>query len=71
MMFESSCAQVHYRLDPAKAVELYSTVGMDFEAKIIQPQVRAAVRKATSSRDAKALYTSEREQARDQCRSTV
>lgn len=55
---------VHYRLDPAKAVELYTTVGTDFEAKIIQPQVRAAVRKATSSRDAKALYTSEREQVK-------
>lgn len=55
---------VHYRLDPAKAVELYKTVGMDFEETIIKPQVRAAVRKATSSRDAKALYTSEREQVK-------
>jgi len=55
---------VQYRLDAAKVVDLYKTVGADFEKKIIQPQVRAAVRKATSERDAKALYTSEREKVR-------
>lgn len=55
---------VLFRVDPAKVVELYSTVGDDFVKKIIQPQVRAAVRSATAQRDAKALYTSEREQVK-------
>lgn len=55
---------VQFRLDPAKVLELYKTVGTDFAEVIIAPQVRAAVRSATASRDAKALYTSEREQIR-------
>lgn len=55
---------VQFRVDPEKVVELYKTVGVDFVEVIIAPQVRAAVRSATASRDAKALYTSDREQIR-------
>lgn len=57
---------VQYRVLPDKVVELYSTVG-DEEAvhnNVIAPQVHAVVRSATSSREAKALYTAEREQIR-------
>merc|ERR1719152_198578 len=52
---------VQYHLDEAHAVDLYKKVGLDYVPKLVQPQVKAAVRKATSTRDAKALYTSERE----------
>jgi len=52
---------VQYHLDENNAVDLYQKVGLDFDTKLVQPQVKAAVRKATSTRDAKALYTSERE----------
>lgn len=55
---------VQYRLDPGALVELYRSVGLDFEDVILNPLVHAAVRSATSARDAKALYTSEREQIR-------
>ena len=55
---------VHFRVDPEHVVELYKTVGSNFEDVIVAPQVRAAVRSATASRDAKALYTAEREQIR-------
>lgn len=52
---------VQFHLDESQAVDLYKTVGLDYVQKVVQPQVKAAVRKATSTRDAKALYTSERE----------
>lgn len=57
---------VQYHVHPDKVVELYSTVGnmQTVHDNIIAPQVHASVRAATSARDAKALYTAEREQVR-------
>jgi len=55
---------LQYRVDPEKAVELYKKVGVNFQDVIIAPAMRSAVRNETSARDAKALYTSEREQIR-------
>ena len=55
---------LQYRVDPQKAAELYKKVGVNFEEVIIAPAMRSAVRNETSARDAKALYTSEREQIR-------
>lgn len=57
---------VQYRIDPSKVVELYKTVG-DADAvdsTIVLPQLHAAVRGVTATREAKALYTSEREKIR-------
>jgi regulator of protease activity HflC (stomatin/prohibitin superfamily) len=51
-----------YRLDPAKAAEIYKTVGRDYKEIVVQPQIRSAIREITASYDAKALYSSEREQ---------
>ncbi len=51
-----------YRLDPEKAAVVYRTVGVDYAEVIIVPQVRSAIREITASYDAKALYSSEREQ---------
>jgi len=56
---------VQYRLDPNNAVEMFKTVGMDYEDTLIKPQVKSAIRSETSSRDAKALYSSEREQIKN------
>jgi prohibitin 1 len=53
---------VLYRLDPLKAAEVYKTVGIDYAEVILVPQVRSAIREITASYDAKALYSSEREQ---------
>eukprot|EP00943_MAST-04B_sp_MAST-4B-sp1_P002305 g2305.t1 len=55
---------LQYRLDPQQAAELYKKVGVNFSEVIIEPAMRSAVRNETSARDAKALYTSEREQIR-------
>ncbi len=52
---------VLYRLDPAKAADVYKTVGANFAEVIVIPQVRSAIREITASYDAKALYSSERE----------
>lgn len=57
---------LQFHIKPDKVVELFTTVG-DPEAvvnTIIAPQVHAAVRMATSAREAKALYTAEREAIR-------
>lgn len=53
---------VLYHLDPEKAADVYRTVGQDFVGVILEPQFRSVTRGVTASYDAKALYTSEREQ---------
>ena len=50
-----------YRLDPAKAAEVYKTVGANYAEIIVMPQVRSAIREITASYEAKALYSAERE----------
>jgi regulator of protease activity HflC (stomatin/prohibitin superfamily) len=50
-----------YRVDPAKAVEIYKTVGTNYRQVIVVPQFRAAARGVTVGYEAKALYTSARE----------
>ncbi len=49
------------KLDPEKAVEIYKTVGPDYENVVLIPQFRAAARGVTVANEAKALYTSARE----------
>ena len=50
-----------FQLDPAKAVDIYRTVGADYVGTIVEPQFRSAIREITASYDAKALYSAERE----------
>jgi regulator of protease activity HflC (stomatin/prohibitin superfamily) len=50
-----------FRLDPAKAAEMYKTVGRNYQEIVVHPQIRSAIREITASYDAKALYSSERE----------
>jgi len=50
-----------FRVDPAKAAEIYRTVGSDYVGTIVEPQFRSAIREITASYDAKALYSAERE----------
>jgi regulator of protease activity HflC (stomatin/prohibitin superfamily) len=51
-----------YRLDPAKAAEVYKTVGTNYPEILVQPQIRSAIREITASYEAKALYSAAREQ---------
>src|SRR2546425_10842415 len=50
-----------FHLDSMKAPEVYRTVGVDYETVLVEPNVRSAVREVTSSYEAKALYSPERE----------
>lgn len=53
---------VLYHVDPEKAQEIYRTVGLDYAGIILEPQFRSVARGVTAAYEAKALYTSEREQ---------
>jgi prohibitin 1 len=53
---------VLYHLDPEKAAQVYREVGLDYEKTIIETNFRSVARGVTASFEAKALYTSEREQ---------
>ena len=57
---------VIYHLDPEKAADVYRTVGRDFEPVLLEPQFRSVSRGVTAEFDAKALYTSVREQLASQ-----
>jgi prohibitin 1 len=50
-----------FQLDPAKAVDIYRTVGSNYVGTIVEPQFRSAIREVTASYEAKALYSAERE----------
>lgn len=52
---------VLFHLDPTKASDVYRTVGVDYDSILVEPNVRSAVREVTSSYEAKALYSPERE----------
>lgn len=51
-----------YRLTPEKASVIYKTVGADYDDVVITSQFRSAVREATVYYEAKALYTSSRDE---------
>src|SRR5262249_30687953 len=50
-----------FQLDPAKASDIYRTVGSNYAPTIVEPQFRSAIREVTASYEAKALYSAERE----------
>jgi len=59
-----------YHLDPEKAADVYQKIGANYRDVFIEPNLRAAIREATASHSANALYSGERElvakQIRDQ-----
>jgi prohibitin 1 len=55
-----------FRLDKTKAAQVYQTVGNNYADKIVEPTLRAAIRAATSSHTANALYTNARELVQQQ-----
>jgi prohibitin 1 len=50
-----------YHLNPEKAAEVYQKVGPNYMNVLVEPNLRAAIREATASHSANALYTGERE----------
>jgi len=53
---------LQYRLDASKAAEVYQKIGRDYVEKVVEPNLRSAVREATASHSANALYTGAREE---------
>src|SRR5271165_593272 len=50
-----------YHLNPDRAAEVFQKIGSDYETVVIEPTFRSAIREATASHTANALYTGERE----------
>jgi len=50
-----------YHLNPDKAAEVYQKIGPRYLEVLVEPNLRAAIREATASHSANALYTGERE----------
>jgi len=50
-----------HRLDPKSAAHVFQTIGADYEDKVVENTLRSAIREATASHSANALYTGERE----------
>jgi prohibitin 1 len=50
-----------YHLNPDRAAEVFQKTGSDYENKVVEPTLRSAIREATASHSANALYTGERE----------
>jgi prohibitin 1 len=50
-----------YRLDPAKAAEMYRTIGPNYQDIAVIPQLRSAIREITATYEAKVLYSAERD----------
>jgi len=48
-------------LESTTVPEVYRTIGREYETVVVKPNVRSAVREVTSSYEAKALYSPERE----------
>ena len=50
-----------YHLNPDKAAEVYQKIGPRYAEVLIEPNLRSAIREATASHTANALYSGERE----------
>ena len=54
-------ASLLFKLNAAKAADVYQGLGESYVEKIIEPNFRSAIREATASHTANALYSGERE----------
>ena len=50
-----------YHLNPDRSTEVFQKIGADYENIVVEPTLRSAIREATASHSANALYTGERE----------
>jgi prohibitin 1 len=51
-----------YHLNPDRAADVFQKTGADYENVVVEPTLRSAIREATASHSANALYTGEREE---------
>ena len=60
-----------YHLNPDRAAEVFQKIGADYEDKVVENQLRSAIREATASHTANALYTGEREMVAKQIQEKI
>jgi len=60
-----------YHLNPDKAADVYGTIGERYVDVLIEPNLRSAIREATASHTANALYSGEREMVAKQIVATL
>jgi regulator of protease activity HflC (stomatin/prohibitin superfamily) len=60
-----------YHLNPDSAAHVFQTIGADYEDKVVENQLRSAIREATASHTANALYTGEREMVAKQIQDRI
>lgn len=60
-----------YHLNPDRAAEVFQRIGADYEDKVVENQLRSAIREATASHTANALYTGEREMVAKQIQERI
>ena len=52
---------VWYRIDPAKAPQIYKNIGLQYNEKIVRPAIRTAIRNAAVKYKATDIYSTKRE----------
>jgi len=57
---------VLYHIDQSKAAGIYKTLGLEYEEKVVRPEIRSGIREITARYDAKGLYSEKRQEANDQ-----
>jgi regulator of protease activity HflC (stomatin/prohibitin superfamily) len=60
-----------FKLDPDKAAQVYRELGPNYIDAIIEPTLRSAIREATASHSANALYSSARQEVQNEIRGTL
>src|SRR5246127_5557500 len=60
-----------YHLNPDRAADVFQHIGADYEDKVVENQLRSAIREATASHTANALYTGEREMVANQIQEKI
>ena len=55
-----------FRLSPEKAAEVFRTIGPNYVAVVVEPNLRSTIRAVTSQHSANALYTGAREEVAQQ-----
>lgn len=55
-----------YKIDSQKVPEIYKTLGISYADVIVTPQLRSVIREVTARYEAKALYTSARQEITEQ-----
>ena len=52
-----------YRLNEESASEIYKTIGLNYEEKIIRPEIRSSIREVIARYEAKDIYSEKRQEA--------